>query len=325
MTARLRIGAAGAAAALVFAAYFGLREYKTRQAEAEAAAGRLIDLPPLAELSRVEVFRLGVVPERIQFRRDTDGTWRLDQPETARASESALAGALDPLRDRRSLQAISDVTDRASFGLAAPSFSVLAEAADGRRIRLTIGRETPYGGRLYVALGDDPTIHVVEGGFQFALRRGVDDWRARNILPSFPEPATRVAFRTADAAWAITAAAGSWWGPAGEPLASGRVEPLLSRIRHMTVDGFLPPGVTVEAGGAALRVEGGGSAVELRFGTPAEGKGPVPVQGPDLGGTVSRYIYDSLWSPPAALTAPTDIEAELPMTVVDPHAGHDHD
>jgi hypothetical protein len=324
MSARLRIGLAAAAAALVFAAYFGLREHKTRQVEVAAAAGRLFDLPPLDQLRRVEIVRRDAEPGGITVVRGDDGGWRLTQPIAGRAAESTLAGVLDPLRDRSSQQAISDVTDLAPFGLAAPTATVRVETVDGRSIRVRVGRETPYGGRLYVQVDDDPTIHVVEGGFQHSLRRSVDDWRARTLLSDFPDPVTRITFRTGEAAWAITATSGAWWGPAGEALHADRVEPLLSRIRHMTVDGFLPVDA-VPAAAAALRVEGDGASVELAFGPPPEGQGAVPVRGPDLAGTVSRYIYDSLWSPPSALTAPTEGDDMQTMSELDAHADHGHD
>lgn len=324
MSARLRIGAAAAAAVLVFAAYFGLREHRARQAKEEAVAGRLFDLPPIEQLRRVEIVRHGAEPAVIVVVRRDDGGWYLTQPIEGRAAESTLTGILDPLRDRRSQQAISDVTDRIPFGLATPAATVQIDDVDGRSVHIQVGRETPYGGRVYMQVGDDPTIHVVEGGFQYSLRRSIDDWRARTLLPVFPDPATTISFRTDEAAWAITAAGGAWWGPAGEALAMDRVEPLLSRIRHMTVDGFLPADA-VRSPTAALRVEGAGIAVDLAFGQPPEGQAAVPVRGPDLTGTVSRYIYDSLWSPPSALTAPTARGDGPPMSEVDPDLDHGHD
>lgn len=318
MTGARRLLAAALTAAVVFAAWYGLRADKARRAEETARAARVLDLPDDPAIVELEIERPrdGV---RVSFARDGEGVWRLLEPIEARAAESAIEGLLTPLRQRESTQTISDATEAAVFGFDPPSAVVRLRGADGAAWTLEVGRDTPYGGRVYVRGGPSSPIHVVEGGFQHALRRPLDDWRDRRLLAGFPEEITRVVFTTPDAAWAITAAADRWFGPAGEALAAAKVEPLLSRIRFMAVDGFRPDDEPLAVTPASIMVEAaGGRKATLRFGAPPEGQGAVAVDGPDLRGTVSRYIYDSLWKRPEDLapepaTAPESAVTPAPV------------
>jgi len=131
-------------------------------AERERFAGRVVRLTA-DEVERIEIRRdawTSAVVERVdpvQFRTVEPQEGAVDGAQVAR-----LLSALEFLESRALL--LGDGADEArryEYGLLPPRLAVALGLADGREVRLSLGKEVPLGGDVYLHLHEQRSVHVV--------------------------------------------------------------------------------------------------------------------------------------------------------------------
>lgn len=300
-----RVLVAAVVAAALLGLYFGLRTLEQRDREAQQQAKQLVQVD-LDRAFRVELTRRDTEPERIVLAKE-DGRWELVEPVRYRASQGAVDSLLQQMGSLTYERSFTAQGSLAQFDLEPPRFAATWHTGDGTETT-QVGGETPVGDNVYARQGaDGARVAVVSSSFQRHLKKGVDDWRTKDLIWEFPAEVAAVRFETQEAAWEVTSASGTWYGD-GTSLATEKVEGLLSRVENMSVRefvsakpeedrngyGLLPPRRTLTLTGAD------GRTVKLAFGRPFEDKNTVPVYYEPRGVivSVSDFVYENLWKRP---------------------------
>ena len=140
----------GVAVALGLWVWFGEIEGERRRSEGETAARRLFPVESDA-VTALEVPLKG--GGRARLVRSDAGSWRLASPVDYAASEDAVADLLRSVTGLESVAELGDVgPDPSPFGLGSGERRVALEAG-GESFTLEIGKPTPFGGNVYVAVG----------------------------------------------------------------------------------------------------------------------------------------------------------------------------
>jgi len=321
-----RVAISFAAAAGLLLLYFGLLAQQEKQAYFAERAARLTHYDADG-VTRIKLERQDPERKTVILARAESGDWWLEEPLRDRADETNVNGILNHLADKTT-EATFAADELARYALDPPRFSVTLYGSDGSSATYAFGKKTPMDNMLYARRASDPAgwIVTLRGGFQHYLKKPAVDFRSREVFYAFPEPVTYVGFVTETASWAITRAAeGTPWYADGVSLATSKVDPLLSRIRNLSLREFLSDDAAADRHAydwprptPTLTVAGAdGKVRQLQFARPlAEGENtPVWIKARNQIATVSGYVYDSLWKTPAALkpepatTATTDTTA----------------
>ena len=107
----------------------------------------------------------GSVTTRLDF---VDGEWRVTESAEA-TGQSAPADPRTiylPMLELSALEArllvYNQVTDKAAYGLDAPTLTISVETRSGEKARLYAGRETPDGTAFYLQRDGDPRLYIVD-------------------------------------------------------------------------------------------------------------------------------------------------------------------
>ena len=148
----------GLAVALGLWVWFGEIEGERRRTEGETAARRLFPVESDAVTALDIPLKGG---GRARLVRSETGGWRLESPIDYAASDEEVADLLRSVTRLESAAELNDAgPDLSPFGLGSGEREVVVEAGD-ERFALEIGRPTPFGGNVYVAVpGQGDTIYT---------------------------------------------------------------------------------------------------------------------------------------------------------------------
>ncbi|MBF0368291.1 MAG: DUF4340 domain-containing protein [Magnetococcales bacterium] len=113
--------------------------------------------------------------------------WRITEPvQLVGGADSdgvaALLGVLDQKYDRR---IVEEVRDAASFGLIPPQARLSVATARGQSQTLTLGEESPAGGKRYLLLGDDGPLVLLPKGDLLGLELSINQLRDKRLFADF--------------------------------------------------------------------------------------------------------------------------------------------
>lgn len=180
-------------ATLALAAFVWLYEIRgapERQAEAERQERIFPDLDPEA-VTAIRLERADTPAVRAV--RDGDG-WRLVAPHASPADGPSLDAMTRRLARMKRAGRIEDPAPPKVYGLDAKALVVGFETGAGTHV-IRIGRETPVGGNVYVALGapeDELAPQMIASADAAVFDRSADALRDRRILAFSPDQVARV-------------------------------------------------------------------------------------------------------------------------------------
>ena len=180
-------------ATVALAAFVWLYEIRG-EPEREAAALREARLFPDLDASAIDAvsFERPDVPA-VRVQRDGGG-WRLVAPLAAPADAPSLDAMTRRLAGMKSQGKIEDPAAPSVYGLDEKALVVSFETATGSRT-LRIGRETPVGHDVYVALGpagEGGVLYMVSSADAAAFDRSADALRDHRVLAFQPADVARV-------------------------------------------------------------------------------------------------------------------------------------
>jgi hypothetical protein len=142
----------------------------------------------------------------------TDGTWQIEQPAAMKADQTAVRTLLSSVHNLRATDFASDdptPADLAAYGLDNPSRQIVLTTADGKDIRLLVGKESEQG--IDVKTDGRPTVFVVGKWATRDLDKGPSDLRDKTVLSFDPGAVTAVEVVRADGArFTLRSADGKW-------------------------------------------------------------------------------------------------------------------
>ncbi len=262
-----------------------LRGEPGRRAAAAAEARLFAGVEP-ADVAALWIKRPGEVESRV--RRSQRG-WRLVEPLDWPGDPSTLDAMARALSQMKSRGRIEDPAEAAVYGLADDAILVSFRAGSKTR-GLRIGRETPLGPNVYVALvgpGDEPeAIHMISSAHAAVFDRGTEDLRDRRVLGVEPAKVERVEIASGGRALALEREGEGWVIVEPERLEAdaAKVGRLLSDLSVLRAEAFVAEGAL-----DSFRVEDS-FEVEDSFDVEDSAKIRFTLRGGDLGAGVSLKL-----------------------------------
>ncbi|MBE2252138.1 MAG: DUF4340 domain-containing protein [Myxococcus sp.] len=216
---------------VVVAAGVGLFAYKGVYEKDERAASKKADQERLfatgaepgrgqdAGAARIEFTKLTVSAgsDTTVLERAPGEPWRITSPVKARVDPLVIDGVVSQLQTARfktTLEGEATDAELKTYGLDAPSFSVVAEATVGgqpRTVKLEGGIENPFDGTVYIRRDDSRVIHMAEGGVRWSLAKTTFDLREKDLF-SIDEPKLqRLAFKSKSNDWELVRGDDKLW------------------------------------------------------------------------------------------------------------------
>jgi hypothetical protein len=182
-----------------------------------------------------------------------DSEWRVTAPVTARGDYGTIEGLLTRLSTGKmtSIEA-GDVNDLAKFGLDKPATTVVVKTGSSAA---TLHVSADKDGKVYARDLARPLVFVVDGTLATDVRKGVDDYRRKQLFEFRPFSAKTLALTRGTDTVTLTKVPGSGENPADKwtvttagatrDAETAKVDDLLSKLSNVAADEFLaavPPG-----------------------------------------------------------------------------------
>lgn len=267
------------AALALFVYFYEIRGEPGRRAAADAEGRLFPDLEP-GDVAALWIQRPG--EDQSRAKRSGDG-WQLALPVEWPGDPSSLDAMARALSQMKSQGRIEDPAAPAVYGLGEDAILVSFSAESGTR-GLRIGRQTPVGPNVYVALlgsGDEPeAIHMISSAHAAVFDRGPEDLRDRRVLDVEPAKVERLEIETRGIDVAVERDGEAWWivRPERAPADAGKLGRLLSDLSVLRAESFVDEGreaeEAVETAETVITLTGRElpDAVRLRLGPVADGR-----------------------------------------------------
>jgi hypothetical protein len=183
----------------------------------------------------------------------SDSEWKITAPVTARGDYGAIEGLLTRLSTGKmaSIEA-SDVNELAKFGLDKPASTVVVKTgSSAATLQISADKDGKVFGRDLAR----PLIFAIDTTLATDIRKGVDDYRRKQVFEFRPYSAKKVELTRGTATITLTKVPGSGENPTDKwTLAAGgttrdadtaKVDDLLTKLSNLVADQFVaaaPPG-----------------------------------------------------------------------------------
>lgn len=230
-------------------AYFGLYRAEQRRERDAVLAGLVFDLEE-QQVVAVRYQRGELTADIERGRAGAQGLpeWRLTAPVAAAGDGAVINGVLSSLKLMSAEQRIplAEADPLASYGLEPPRASWQLTLRDGERLRLDVGRRSPFNGQLYVRPGGRDAVVLVAGRLERALLRSLYDLRRKDLLAAEPDRVQRLEVVGRGAAAeprriVLERRAGRWelTAPIADRADARTVRHLLQRLRNLRAKAFI--------------------------------------------------------------------------------------
>ena len=174
-------------AAFVLLVLVGTLYWSEHRKPAVDAAKASADTPPAilkldeATINRLELKKKDAEP--IVLAKSTSGTWQIAQPQSLKADQSAVSGAISSLSSLNSERLVEDKTsDLKQYGLDQPALEVDITGKDSKTQRLLIGDDTPAGGAVYAMVAGDLRVFTMASYNKTGIDKSLNDLRDKRLL-----------------------------------------------------------------------------------------------------------------------------------------------
>ncbi len=174
-----------------------------------------------------------------------NGRWMLLEPLIDRADLGVVRELIHLVANLRSRETLTpEAPPRgikpADAGLANPRLRVSLVGFEGEH-QLFIGKETAFEGRVYVRVGSDRLIDVVDASIRDLAAMGINDFRDKFLFTLTPEETVDISWEKGEAAVSLERAAQAWEIRRPERARADRraAESLLNKLTSARNTGFL--------------------------------------------------------------------------------------
>ena len=122
------------------------------------------------------------------------GNWRLLQPYSYAADNSAVSTLLSTLSGVHPTEQLGPQKDLGIFGLDKPS-TVLLQLAQSKKLRFAFGSDVPAGGGVYLRTGDSPGVVTVPAYIKNDAVKSAFDLQDRTVLHFSSDNLTALTFQ----------------------------------------------------------------------------------------------------------------------------------
>ena len=122
-----------------------------------------------------------------------NGKWTITAPEQWKAdgdAMSSLSSALSPVTADSVVE--ENASDRAKYGLNAPSLTVVVHRSNGKTDRLVFGDDVPAGSLVYAQVNASPRVYAVASSVKTSLDKSANDLRDKRLLTLDTNKLTRI-------------------------------------------------------------------------------------------------------------------------------------
>jgi hypothetical protein len=180
-------------AVLVLAVLTGVFYWSQHRKPAEESAAPTNAAPVVlkvnaADVTALVIKRKGADPVTIA---KTDGKWAITGPKAMPADQEAVTMILSTLSLLNADRLVEEkAADQKQYGLDAPAVELDITGKGSRQ--LLLGDDTPAGGDVYAALGEDPRVFTVSSYNKTSLDKSLNDLRDKSLLTVNPDNVSRV-------------------------------------------------------------------------------------------------------------------------------------
>jgi Domain of unknown function (DUF4340) len=180
-------------AVLVLAVLTGVFYWSQHRKPAEESAAPTNAAPVVlkvnaADVTALVIKRKGTDPVTIA---KTDGKWAITGPKSMPADQEAVTMILSTLSLLNADRLVEEkAADQKQYGLDAPAVELDITGKGSRQ--LLLGDDTPAGGDVYAALGEDPRVFTVSSYNKTSLDKSLNDLRDKSLLTVNPDNVSRV-------------------------------------------------------------------------------------------------------------------------------------
>lgn len=155
------------------------------RSEAEVRSKRVLDIPD----DKVTGLVIQIGNDEIELERHPDAPdqkWEVVRPIAGPANDAAASFAVSSIERLQFSRVVQeDATDLKPFGLDPPDFSATVVLNRREVERLDFGANGPIGQELYLKRLGDKRILLVDGTIKSELKKGLKEWRRRQIFPEY--------------------------------------------------------------------------------------------------------------------------------------------
>lgn len=282
-------------------------KWKARESEDLRPPDVTVALPKVQKdaVDGLEVAVPGKTPVKLEKK---DGKWRLSQPVSAPADDSAVSAAVDKLAELESLGVAATREDSHKQLEVDEAQAVHVAATAGGKTLADVLIGAYRSGNTMVRPKGSVTVATAKGSIKFAFDKDVKDWRDRSIVDVPLDNVKDALFQNANGVFRFVNEAGTWKQAAGEKAIAGfdgeQVKSILGSATNLSATDFASAGVTAEAAGvgaAALGVvrftatsDKGAEEVLLRVGQKIDTNYYLAREGHEPVYVVSQFVGDRL-------------------------------
>jgi hypothetical protein len=188
------------------------------------------------------------------------GGWTVNGLEAVADVGATLESALDDARI--GALASRNPENHERLGVAEGQGHRVSFFAGGRpQLEIVLGESTSGAGGRYVRRAGEDEVHVLRGNLVGLVRRGVDEWREKEILPAHADSIGRIEYVYPDTSFAVARDTAGWrLEPGGFTARAEEVAGILNQLAGLRALGFaedtVADGLDWESPTARLRVLG---------------------------------------------------------------------
>lgn len=218
--------------------FFERTQLSTEQREREGI--------PLFRVQSDDIERVELVngEGRIVCVKETDGSWRMEEPVVYSADESQMQSICTRLANLTSERRFNSggvgKEKLEEFGLDEPRVTVSFVERGTERV-FSMGKETPLGSEVYLRVKGEKDIHLVSRGIFTALNKEAEDLRDKSVIDFELEELTGFSISCPDSSLEFARKDDAWWirtpleGLADPDTVSG----FLRKVKYLRVREFV--------------------------------------------------------------------------------------
>jgi hypothetical protein len=152
--------------------------------------------PPVLKIDEAAVTKLELKKKDatpIVLSKADSTAWRIIEPQSYEADQSAVSGLLSSLSPLNSDRVVEDkASDLKQYGLDPPVDEVDVTTKDNKTQKLLIGDDTPTGSAVYTKLGSDPRVFTIASYRKTSFDKSLNDLRDKRLITATPDSVSRV-------------------------------------------------------------------------------------------------------------------------------------
>ena len=263
-----------------------------------------------------------------------DGAWKISQPLSDRADETAISQLLATVTN---LQHDSKIEFPAAqsqerlkeFGVNESDLRLKFKTADGKEIELIVGNDSAIEGKVYVRVNGKNSVYVVRNALRNLLTKKAEDFRDKKLSDTPPSLITKVNVRTPEGEFELEHKSGHWEfiKPLRARAADQKVNDLLAAVLSARVSQFLDETPTPEQAltepraTVTMSVEGQKEPVVLQLGATPSGENNKDKSFAKLSSRAAVTVLSNSSTDPLVKARPNDLRdrklIRVPSDIVD--------